>query len=69
MKKCLPNNCSPEHAAYLLAIDRKERLITIARYLILVGFIVLWEVFARTGVIDPFIGRYACAALLKRRTV
>ena len=56
MKKRLPNNCSPEHAAYLLEIDRKERFITIARYLILVGFVVLWEVFARTGVIDPFIG-------------
>ncbi len=55
MKKKLPVNCSREHAAYLLAIARRERFISIARYLILIGFIALWEVFARTGVIDPFI--------------
>ena len=56
MKKRLPHNCSKEHAEYLQAILRRERFISITRYLILIIFIALWEVFARTGIIDPFIG-------------
>ncbi len=48
--------CSPEHAQYLLRLRRKERLVTITRYALLAAIIVLWELFARTGVIDPFIG-------------
>lgn len=55
MKKQLPDNCSKEHAAYLQAIARKNRFVSCARYLILIGFILLWEAFAHTGLIDPFI--------------
>ncbi len=47
---------SPEHGQYLRALRRKERFITAMRYLALVFLLGLWELFAQTGVIDPFIG-------------
>lgn len=56
MKNRQNNNYSAEHAAYLLAIERKERFISVARYLILIVFIALWELLAHFGIIDPFIG-------------
>lgn len=46
---------SPEHIAYLNAITRKKRFISIMRWAILIFFIAAWELAARTGVIDPFI--------------
>ncbi|MDL2258334.1 ABC transporter permease [Eubacteriales bacterium OttesenSCG-928-K08] len=46
---------SHEHAVYLSKIKRKERFVVSMRYVILIGFLLLWELFARIGVIDPFI--------------
>ncbi len=47
---------SSEHKAFLDAIKRKDRFVTFMRYAIFVIFLVFWEVAARTGLIDPFIG-------------
>lgn len=46
---------SAEHIAYLNAITRKKRFITIMRWAILILFIGIWELGAQTGIIDPFI--------------
>lgn len=51
-----PNRAvSPYRRAFLQGIRRKERFVTTMRYLILVGLILVWELAARTGLIDPFI--------------
>ncbi len=50
-----PEYHSPEHRAYLNALRRKDRFITASRYIILVAFILIWELLARWDVIDPFI--------------
>lgn len=51
-----PNRAvSPYRRAFLQGIRRKERFVTTMRYLILVGLILIWELAARTGLIDPFI--------------
>lgn len=47
---------SAEHIAFLKRLKSRERFVTIARYALLVICIVLWELFARIGVIDAFIG-------------
>ncbi len=47
---------SPEHRAYLQMLRRKDRFVTAMRYLLLVAFIFFWELAARLGWIDPFIG-------------
>ncbi len=49
------NKYSPEHARYLLGIKRRKILVNAWRWGILVIFILLWEIFARVGVIDAFI--------------
>lgn len=41
--------------AYLSGIRRRERFIKAMRYIILIALIVLWELAARIGWIDPFI--------------
>ena len=41
--------------AYLTGIRRRERFIKAMRYIILIALIVLWELAARIGWIDPFI--------------
>ena len=41
--------------AYLNGIRRRERFIKAMRYIILIALIVLWELAARIGWIDPFI--------------
>lgn len=46
---------SPEHIAYLNAIKRRKRFISIMRWAILVLIIGIWETAARVGIIDPFI--------------
>ncbi len=46
---------SAEHIAYLNAITRKKRFITIMQWAILFLFIGIWELGAQTGIIDPFI--------------
>ncbi|MDR0840207.1 MAG: ABC transporter permease [Christensenellaceae bacterium] len=58
---------SAEHLAFLQGIRRKARFVTAMRYLILVAFLLLWELAANLGWIDPFIasspGRLAAAIL------
>ncbi len=56
MKHGNEQNVSREHRAYLDAIRRKNRFVTFMRYALFVIFIALWEIAARTGLIDPFIG-------------
>ena len=46
---------SARRGVYLAMLRRRERLITFARYAILLALIGLWELFARVGIIDPFI--------------
>jgi len=46
---------SPEHAAYLRQLQRKEQFVRCCRYGILIGFILLWEVAAGLGWIDAFV--------------
>ena len=38
---------SPEHRAYLQMLRRKDRFVTAMRYLLLVAFILFWELAAR----------------------
>lgn len=47
---------SAEHRQYIARLNRSRRGVKLARWLILIVFIVLWELFARVGIIDPFIG-------------
>lgn len=47
---------SQEHRAYVARLIRKKRLVTLSRWALLVALISLWEIFARVGMIDPFIG-------------
>jgi len=47
--------CSKEHAKYLAALRRKNISVSAARYLILIGLILLWEIVTRIGWVDPFI--------------
>lgn len=47
---------SAEHRQYIARLNRSRRGIRLARWLILIVFIALWELFARVGIIDPFIG-------------
>lgn len=46
---------SAEHKKYLKALKYNDRLVSVMRYFILIGFIALWEIAARCGWIDPFI--------------
>ena len=46
---------SKEHEAYIKKIKDRNLKITISRILILVGFIIIWEVLARFKIIDPFL--------------
>ncbi len=46
---------SPEHAQYLKKIRREKISIRLTQLFILVAAFVLWEVFARLKIIDPFI--------------
>ncbi|NLO88705.1 MAG: ABC transporter permease [Firmicutes bacterium] len=46
---------SPEHRAYLRSLRRKRRNIAAARVLLLVALLLLWEVGANLGWVNPFI--------------
>ena len=46
---------SEEHARYLKALRRRSLSIRLARALLFVGMIVLWELSGRLGLADPFI--------------
>ncbi len=46
---------SPEHSAFLKRNRRKKILINVARFGLLFALLGLWEILARTKIIDPFI--------------
>ena len=46
---------SAEHEIYLRSLKKRARLVTAVRLLLLAVFILLWELAADTGRIDPFI--------------
>ncbi len=48
-------NYSREHIAYLKKLTKKKTVITASRWLILIIFLGLWEIFATFGVVDPFV--------------
>ena len=53
MKK--KNDLSPRHLLYVRKIKRENVFVWIMRFSILVLFLGIWEIFALTGIIDPFI--------------
>lgn len=55
MKNTKTNNYSREHLAYLKKNRNKKIIIVLARTLILIAFLGVWELFAQFKVIDPFI--------------
>lgn len=46
---------SPEHARFLSSVKKADRRVTFFRYFILIAALILWELSARMGWIDPFI--------------
>lgn len=62
------DDISPEHKAFLDAIRRKDKFVTVMRYALFIFILVFWELAARTGLIDPFIGSspFRVAATLAR---
>ena len=46
---------SPEHARFLSSVKKTDRRVTFFRYFILIAALILWEMSARMGWIDPFI--------------
>ena len=50
-----PAPISRERQAYLRAVKRRAQSITVLRWAILIGILVLWELAAAVGWIDPFI--------------
>lgn len=46
---------SPEYARFLSSVKRADRRVTFFRYFILIAALILWELSARMGWIDPFI--------------
>lgn len=46
---------SKAHMDFIRAVNRNRRLVTVARWGILLGFVLLWELAARLGWIDPFL--------------
>lgn len=46
---------SPEHARFLSSVKNADRRVTFFRYFILIAALMLWELSARMGWIDPFI--------------
>jgi len=46
---------SKEHEEYIKRVKNRELKIKITRILILIGFIILWEILAQFKIIDPFL--------------
>lgn len=46
---------SEERVLYLKKLKREKILVTVSKFIILVGFFGLWELLAAAGIIDPFI--------------
>lgn len=53
MKKGL--NYSPEHLLYLRSVQKKNLLINVARFALLFGLLLVWELSARFEWVNPFI--------------
>lgn len=53
--KCNSFTISPSHKSYLLKYFARLRMIRITQFIIIIGFIIFWEVASRTGLIDAFI--------------
>ena len=51
----IAENMSREQKEYLESLEKGKKRVRLARILILTAFFALWELFARTGIIDPFI--------------
>ena len=49
------NKISKERREYLKGVRRKKTIISILQVLILLSFLIIWEVAARMGIIDSFI--------------
>lgn len=61
-------NFSPAHLKYLSALHKKEKFIFAARYLIIILFVLFWEIAAALEWIDPFIfssPSRVCAMIVK----
>ncbi len=54
-QKSKARQVSAEQRAYLKKLARRDRLIAAVRLAILAGFLLLWEVAARTGLVNDFI--------------
>ncbi len=50
-----PRRVSPEHAAFLTGVKKEDGRVKFFRYFILAAVLMLWELAADTGFIDPFI--------------
>ena len=49
------NEYSQEHILYLKKIKKRNVIITVLRFSILIVFLLLWEIFERVGIIDGFL--------------
>ena len=49
------NNYSKEHYEFLKLRRREKRVITISRLIIIFSLLILWEIFARIGIINTFL--------------
>ncbi len=54
---------SPEYLAWLAQIQRRKLLITLSRIGVLVAFLAIWEILARTKTINPMLTSYPSAVL------
>ena len=58
-----PDMRSPEYVQWLAQIQRRKLLITVSRIGVLVAFLAVWEILARTQHINPMLTSYPSAVL------
>ena len=58
-----PDTRSPEYVQWLAQIQRRKLLITVSRVGVLVAFLAVWEILARTQLINPMLTSYPSAVL------
>lgn len=51
----IDNNMSPEQIKYIAKVNKEKRLITLFQLLILLIFVITWEICASYGIIDSFL--------------
>ena len=49
------NNLSTGHMEYLKSIKKEKRIVFFSQWLLLIGFLALWEILARLNIIDVFL--------------